>query len=218
MILLSHIIRPNIPSYGNRDNFIVEEMSQISEGNSSNNSKWIFSNNHLGTHVDVPRHFFDTGKAVTDYKPNDWIFKKIQIINLPCDKAKLIGIEHVENKIEKNIDLLLIRTGYEKYRTTDKYWDDNPGLTPELGFWLRENCNSIRAVGFDFISLSAWKYRNIGKEAHKAFLNPNGVNNSILIIEDMKLHHCARKIEIVIIAPLFVNQSNGSPVSVFAKF
>ena len=58
MILLSHILNSDTPSYGNRDRFIIEEPSQISEGASANSSKWTFSTNHLGTHIDMPKHFF----------------------------------------------------------------------------------------------------------------------------------------------------------------
>lgn len=217
MIFLSHIIKPDIPSYGNQDKFIVEEISQISEGKSSNNSKWIFSNNHLGTHVDVPKHFFEQGKTITDYTPKEWIFTNVQVIDIPCRGSRLINADDMSNKINSKTDLLLIRTGYEQYRNVDKYWYDNPGLSADLGFWLREKFNSIRAIGFDFISLSSWKHREEGKKAHRAFLNPQGVGDPILIIEDMKLSNCNGKINKIIIAPLFIKNSNGAPVTVFAE-
>jgi len=217
MILLSHIIDSETPSYGNRDKFTIEEISRIADGKSANSSKWIFSNNHLGTHVDVPKHFFDSGKTITDYHPQEWIFNNVQLIDVPCNKAMLINVEHIKGKIRKDVELLLIRTGYEQYRSIDKYWNDNPGLSPELGFWLRNFFSSLRAVGFDFISLSSWKFRDIGKEAHKAFLNPEGINTPVLIIEDMKLQHCIKKLKHVIVAPVFVENSNGSPVTVFAN-
>ena len=216
IIFLSHVIDVDTPSYGNRDKFIVEQISEVKQGKSANSSKWTFTSNHLGTHVDVPKHFFDNGKTITDYYPQEWIFKKIQIIDVPCEKADLIGIAEIEHKIESDIDLLLIRTGYEKYRSKDKYWNDNPGLTPELGFWLRENFRIIRAVGFDFISLSSWKFRDVGKEAHKAFLDPQGVSDQILIIEDMKLG-CIEKASKVIVAPILVEYSNGAPVTIIAE-
>ena len=214
-VLLSHVLDENTPSYGGRDKLIIEQPSRIVEGRSANSSKWTFTNNHLGTHIDVPRHFFDSGKTITDYSPRDWIFKKIQIIDVPCEMADLIGKEAIEYKIKSDIDLLLIRTNYEKYRSIDKYWNDNPGLSPELGLWLRENFLNLRAIGFDFISLTSWRYRDIGKEAHKVFLDPDGKYNPILIIEDMSLAQINNEISEVIIAPLFINRSNGSPVTIF---
>ena len=214
-IVLSHILDVNTPSYGGRDKLIIEHTSRIKDGKTANSSKWTFTNNHLGTHVDVPRHFYNSGKTVTDYYPKEWIFKKIQIITIPCEKAKLIGKDEIEDKIKKDIDLLLIKTGYEKYRSIDKYWNDNPGLSPELGLWLRKECKNLRAIGFDFISLTSWKFRDIGKEAHRAFLNPDGNNSPIFIIEDMKLTDFKKNIKEIIVAPLFVERSNGSPVTIF---
>ena len=216
-LILSHILDVNTPSYGDRDKLIIEHTSRIKDEKSANSSKWTFTNNHLGTHVDVPRHFYDSGKTVTDYSPQEWIFKKIQIIDIPCEKAKLIGKDEIEYKIKKDIDLLLIRTGYEKFRSMGKYWNDNPGLAPELGEWLRKGFKYLRAIGFDFISLTSWRFRDVGKEAHRVFLNPNGNNQPIRIIEDMSLANIDNEISEVVISPLFINESNGSPVSVFAK-
>ena len=215
MILLSHIIDTGTPSYGNRDAFVIDEKSKISEGKSANSSSWTFTNNHLGTHVDVPKHFFNAGKTITEFQPEDWVFNNVQIIDVPCNKATLINREHLENTILENIDLLLIRTGYEAFRLKDKYWNDNPGLSPELGLWLRENFQSIRAIGFDFISLTSWKFRDIGKEAHRVFLDPDGNNQPIRIIEDISLANIDNEISVIIIAPIFINNSNGSPVTIF---
>lgn len=216
-IVLSHILDVDTPSYGNRDKLVIEHNSRIKDGKSANSSKWTFTNNHLGTHVDVPRHFYDSGKTITDYYPQEWIFKKIQLIDIQCEKSKLIGKEEIEYKIKKDIDILLIRTGYEKYRAMDKYWDDNPGLAPGLGVWLRKEFKDLRAIGFDFISLTSWKFRDIGKKAHEVFLNPNGNYQPIWIIEDMSLACISNEISELIIVPLFITKSNGSPVTVFAK-
>ena len=216
-ILLSHFLDENIPSYGDRDQLIIENISRIEDGKSANSSKWTFTNNHLGTHIDVPQHFFDTGKTVTDYSANEWIFNKIQLIDVPCEQARLIGKEDVKSKINSETNLLFIRTGYEKYRSLDKYWNDNPGLAPELGLWLRENFRNLRVIGFDFISLTSWKFREIGKEAHRTFLDPDGGNQPIRIIEDMSFKSINSELCEVFIVPLFIKKSNGSPVTVFAK-
>jgi len=216
-ILLSHILDVNTPSYGGRDKLIIEHTSRIKDGKSANSSKWTFTSNHLGTHVDVPRHFFDNGKTITDYSPSEWIFYMVQVLDVPINTGRLIRIKDIDQNINKDIDLLIIRTGYEKFRKIEKYWNDNPGLAPELGVWLRKEFKDLRAIGFDFISLTSWKFRDIGKKAHRAFLDPDGKNSPIRIIEDMSLACINNEISEVIVAPLFINKSNGSPVSVFSK-
>ena len=60
VILLSHIYDQNTPSYGNRDRISIEEISEICKGATSNSTKWTFSTNHFGTHIDMPKHFFES--------------------------------------------------------------------------------------------------------------------------------------------------------------
>jgi len=217
-ILLSHVLKQNTPSYGNRDNVIIRCNSALKNGQSSNTSTLIFTNNHIGTHIDVPRHFSDDGFCTYQIPINEYIFSSVSIIDSPCECAKIISISDIEKHIiEKSTELLLIRTGYEKYREEDKYWNDNPGLSHELAEYIRKRYPSIRCVGFDFISLSSWKYRNEGKKSHEEFLIPKQDKKPIMIIEDMSLKFINNKIESVIVAPIFIEDGNGGPVTVFAN-
>jgi arylformamidase len=216
MILLSHVIDSNTPTYGNRDKFFVDEVSKIADGASANSSKWVFSTNHLGTHIDMPKHFFDDGATLTDVPLDFWFSKKIQLVDVICEKAILIDVDHITEKVLNDTEVLLIRTGYEKYRSSGKYWTDNPGLAANLGKYLRQYYPKIRIVGFDFLSLTSWKYRDEGKFAHQTFLDPVGIGNPVCIIEDMKLNSVNKNINNILVSPLFSKNSNGSPVSVFA--
>ena len=217
MILLSHFLDSGTPTYGNRDKLTINEISEIQKGASANSSKWNFSTNHIGTHIDAPYHFIQNGKTLTDYKHDHWFSKKCFLIDIPCDIAQLINFSKPFYEIPNDVEVLLIRTGYEKFRLKDKYWNDNPGLSPELGVWLKSNFPSLRIVGFDFISLTSWKYREEGKEAHRSFLGSSKDNQSICIVEDMALEKINNQIKDIIISPIFIKGSNGSPVTVFAN-
>ena len=89
-------------------------------------------------------------------------------------------------------DLLLIRSGIETLRLSDPetYIFHGAGLVPEIGLWLRKN-RKLKMIGFDWISLTCYENRTLGREAHKAFLsstiNETKNLNPVLIIEDMKL-------------------------------
>jgi kynurenine formamidase len=37
-------------------------------------------------------------------------------------------------------ELLLVKTGFEKYRRKEIYWRNSPGLSPELAGFLRKKC------------------------------------------------------------------------------
>lgn len=220
-ICLSHIIKQNTPSYGNRDRFFVRTNSSIKKGESANSSCWIFSNNHIGTHIDAPRHFSEFGKRTYDIPINDYIFDNVQLIDIQCKEGRLITsidlMKFVED-ISIDVELLLIRTGYENYRNQDKYWNDNPGLSHELADFFRLKFKKLRCVGFDFISLTSWKYREEGRKSHQAFLCPKkDEDKEILIIEDMALSKIITPLKQVIVAPLFVEDGNGGAVTIFAS-
>jgi kynurenine formamidase len=218
-IRLSHTLDTDTPSYGNRDRLIVRISSAIRCGDTANSSCWIFSSNHIGTHIDVPRHFSDAGAGVEDIPVRDLFFDNIELADIPCSSARLISeYDFSECTINAGVELLLIRTGYENIRTGEAYWNDNPGLAPELADYFRKKFPFLRCVGFDFVSLTSWKYRTEGRTAHKAFLCPDDGKQPVLIIEDMSLKDITRPPEKVIVSPLYVAGTNGSPVTVFAEF
>ena len=216
-LFLSHSIGQNTPSYGDRDKFVDKLNTTFNTGAKAETSNWYFSNNHLGTHLDTPRHFVSNGKTITDFLGAFWVFMKIACIEMSCSAAVLIGNKDISSfEIDKDTELLLIKTGYEQYRTTEKYWKDNPGLTPELGLFLKKTFPKLRAIGIDFISVTSFKHRDLGRGAHLALLEGE---RPILPIEDMSLASLNPLTDIteVYVLPLRVEESNGAPVTVLAK-
>ena len=218
-ILLSHILTSSTPSYGNRDRIEIKPNSSIEKGDTANTSIWTFSNNHIGTHIDVPKHFTKYGLKTYEISISDYFFYNVELIDIPCSEARLINVDEFKKNENINLDveLILIRTGFENFRNDDKYWNDNPGLSPQLANYLRETYKNLRCVGFDFISLTSWKYRKEGRLSHSEFLAPDNNGKPILVIEDMKLKNIHSKINSVIVSPLFVEDGNGGAVTVFAN-
>lgn len=218
-VLLSHVLKQDTPSYGNRDKVIIRVNSSIKAGETANSSCLVLSNNHIGTHIDVPRHFSVDGKRTIDYPIGDYVFEKCQVIDLPQTNACLIGPDDLQGlTIDDDVELLLIRTGYEAFRGEDRYWNNNPGLAPELADYLRERFSMLRCVGFDFISVTSWKYRAEGRLAHKAFLAPGNGGKEIWAIEDMSLKDAPVNMKRVVVAPLMVEDGNGTAVTVIAEY
>ncbi len=216
LIFLSHPLNLETPSYGNRTAFKVEHSSKISCCNSSNSQHWELPN-HIGTHVDVPYHFDEEGKKITDYFPEDWIFNTPFYFEIKCEKNYILKLRDIEPYIPENCDLILIKTGFEFLRNQDEYWSSNPGIEPEIGMWLRNQRKNVKAIGFDFISLTSYSNRELGKTAHKAFLHSSYPGMPIRIIEDMKLSDLNITPKKVIVAPLLVDGADGSPVTIFAE-
>ncbi len=219
-VFLSHTLNENTPSYGNRDAFYIRVNASIPSGASANSSSWYFSNNHIGTHIDTPKHFCNKGKSLSELSADELVFYKVCIIDVPFSSGRLLTVDDIiqhDAIIAEDVELLLIRTGYEAYRSIDKYWNDNPGIASSLAEYLRDKYLLLRGIGFDFISLTSWNHRDEGKKSHRTFLCPEKNKRPLYIIEDMALELAGNEILAVIIAPLIVENENGGPVTIIAQ-
>jgi len=214
-IFLSHFISHLTPGFGGRTVFQAQVASAISQGKSSNSASWTL-NNHCGTHVDVPYHFSDSGKKLNEFAAEDWVFKRPHLVDYRASDHELIEPSTWIESVPVDTDLLLIRTNFEIYRASERYWSSNPGLSLDVARWLRTHRPTVRAVGFDFISLTAFTRREQGRAAHREFLCPNA-GAAILLIEDLSLKSCPHNLKKVVIAPLLIEGADGAPVTVFAE-
>ncbi len=215
---LSYILDSNTPTYGNRNSFKCEKKSDISKGDVANDS-FISTTVHIGTHIDMPYHFFEDGQTIEDFHLDYFQFKNVLFIDfLPKNlilQADLISLlKEVSNK--ETFDLLIVKTGVCNKRDKDVFWKENYGFAPEVAEYLRVNFPNIRAIGFDSISVSSFAHRMIGREAHKAFLNPK---NPILLIEDMDLTalNTSSKIKHISVVPMRIAKCDGLPCTIIAE-
>jgi kynurenine formamidase len=212
--ILSYNISENTPLYGNGKGISITSDKEISNGDSCNTMNITFPN-HTGTHIDLPCHFDPNGNSLSDYPPNFWEFNQVELVDLSnkIKECELVSSDKFLKIINPEIDLLLIKTGFWKYRGTDKYTLTAPGISSELAGYLREKFLKLRCIGMDIISISSFSHRDEGRKAHHAFLNPEN-GNPILLIEDMNLGN-AISFKKVIVAPLMVENADGTPCTIF---
>jgi kynurenine formamidase len=216
-VFLSYPLNSKTPSYGGRDSFDESINSKIINGEGANTSKWVFSNNHIGTHIDTPFHFINSGKKTLDYSADEFYFENIFLVHMPQKSGELIDFNENEiNKIPKSTEFLIIQSDYYKCRGTKSYIFDNPGLSKELANKLSDSLPNLRAIGFDFISLTSWNHREHGRESHKMFL---GGENGFIIVEDMDLSPLSdvKSIKNIIIAPVRTDNGNGGVTTIIAE-
>ena len=215
MNLLSYNISENTPLYGNGKGISITSDKEISKGDSCNTLNIAFPN-HTGTHIDLPCHFDQNGISLSDYPPNFWEFNQVELVDLSnkIKECELISSDKFLKITNPKIDLLLIKTGFWKYRGTDKYTLTPPGISSELAGYLRGKFPKLRCIGLDIISISSYSHRDEGRKAHHAFLNP-AEGEPILLIEDMKLD-VFNLISKVIVAPLRIEKADGTPCTVMA--
>lgn len=215
---LSHPIEKKIPIYGNSErNIVFEQVKNLNTGDSCNVVNFTLEN-HWGTHIDCPRHFFEDGKCISDYPAEFWYFCNPQTIMVDLKPSQIMDIHDFIEPIKDTTDLLIIKSGWEKRRGTEEYSTDNPGISPVVGQWLRKQYPNIKVIGFDWISLSSYKQRGIGREAHKEFLREDGIGKPILLLEDMKLGYPMNRLESVWIGPLVANFLDSAPCTVMGVF
>ena len=216
-IYLSYPLSRKTPAYGGGDSLKIRHEKSIEKGDSCNTSYWSLSN-HLGTHIDFPRHFVQAGKTSGDYRPEFWIFRSPFILDIATvEPGVILEPEDVDmDAVPDNIDILVIKTGFCHLREKDIYWENNPGFAPALAIFLRKRFPHLRVFGFDSISLSSFAHRETGHEAHKAFLDHP---NPILLLEDMDLSAIDNSVKLkqVIVSPLRVEDADGIPCTVFAN-
>jgi len=210
---LSYFTNEYTPLYGGEKGVFIEKRSQISKGASSN-TKYLKLPNHSGTHIDFPNHFSDLGKTINEYPASFWHFNKVCMISFQANNDEIIDESIVNHfNIPKDTEFLILNTGFGENRDLDIYWNNNPGLSPNLAIALKSICPNLKIVGFDFISVSSYQNRILGREAHKEFL----INNDILLIEDMKLNEIHNDtIKSITALPLLIDKIDGAPITVIA--
>jgi len=213
-IYLSYYINNDTPLYGGENAINITKRTEISRGASSNTT-YLKLPNHTGTHIDFPNHFSDKGKTINDYRASFWKFDKVWAIDYNAEAGEIIDVNAISySDVPVETEFLIIKTGFGKYRNEEKYWKNNPGLSPELAKILKDRCPNLKVVGFDFISVSSYQNRMLGREAHKEFL----INHNILLIEDMKLDEMdKRKIKTITALPLLIDKIDGGPITIIAE-
>jgi kynurenine formamidase len=212
-IWLSHILESGTPHYGGTKEFQIEPNKSISQGDSANTSN-IRLSSHSGTHVDVPYHFYEDGKKISDYSPENWIFDHPVLVDIEVESGDKIGTNQIKTRLsttDELTDIVLIRTGFEKKRLSVDYWAKGPAFDPEIADFLNGMFPRLRAVGIDCISISSLEYRDVGRETHRRFLG-----RDILIIEDMALSKIPEHsvLNQLMVFPLRTQMADGAPCTV----
>lgn len=215
VVWLSHVLNNKTPLYGGAKETSISAVRSIPSGDSCNTTH-LKINSHAGTHVDAPRHFFQDGQTVESYPPEQWIFLSPTLIEKDASPGQILdeyALSSSLSDVEKTTDLLLIKTGFEKYRDEAVYWEAGPGLAASLAKILSDNFSCLRAIGVDGISISSLLNRQEGRSAHAAFLARN-----ILLFEDMSLCQLQPNFPVrqVIALPLRYGGADGAPCSIVA--
>ncbi|MGA9534069.1 MAG: cyclase family protein [Anaerolineales bacterium] len=122
------------------------------------NAQYIQTSNHMGTHLDAPRHFVTAGRTI-DQVPLENLYGPGVIVDLSdeLDELDVITVEMIESRAEiQNGDILFLHTGWHRYAQfgdcadEEKYIHRHPGPHFEIVDWLLKK--EIKLWGVDMIS------------------------------------------------------------------
>ena len=122
------------------------------------NAQYIQTSNHMGTHLDAPRHFV-TGGMTIDEIPLEWLCGPGVIVDLRdvMDDLGAYTPEMLEERVEiREGDILILHTGWHRYAQfgaepdEEKYIHLHPGAHPRMVQWLLDK--KIHIWGVDCIS------------------------------------------------------------------
>lgn len=212
-IFLSYFMDDNTPLYGGEYGVKMQSLRSIENGDTANTKLLEFCN-HSGTHIDFPNHFSIQGKVVENYDANFWSFNSPHFIEIEAIDNQIINLTKEQiHAIPQNVDFLILKTGFSKYRNEERYWKSNPGIAPELADKLKFWCPNLRVLGMDIISLTSFGNRPLGRISHNKFL----IDNDILIVEDMYLDNLISQPKKIYCLPILRKGLDGSPVTIIAE-
>lgn len=122
------------------------------------NAQYIMTSNHMGTHLDAPRHFVTAGKTI-DLLPLEWLWGEGVIVDLSdmLDELAIFRPEDIEKRAEvREGDILFLHTGWHKHSQfgtepdEEKYIQRHPGPHHSIVQWLLDK--KIHLWGVDMVS------------------------------------------------------------------
>ena len=200
---LTHVIYSDMPVFPGTEQPTLEKINTLEKDGFQEAKITMYS--HTGTHIDAPAHMLSNGPYLDNLGIEHFI-GNATILDFSNRTIKLIDLDSLkpyEEKI-KNVEFVIIKTGWSKYWGDSKYYEDFPSLDLESAKWLSQF--NLKGIGIDAISID-----DIGSTTfavHKILMPRN-----IIIIENLtNLDSISSEFFILSILPLKNEDADGSPV------
>lgn len=174
--------------------------------------------NHTGTHLDTSGHVIENGESITEFPPEDLVFRQPVVVDLSLPDAAIVQPEHLRPHLERlaGADMALFRFGCAEFRAKDKqrFSTRCPGFGKPAAKLLRDSCPKLRCAGLDLPSFATIAHLDETMTAHNVFL----AGRKMLIIEEMKLELDLTHLREVRVNPWLVVGMNSGPCTVVGVF
>lgn len=181
----------------------VERVSSIANGQPCNLSR-LSCSLHMGTHIDAPYHFVDSGIKV-DQIPLNLLTGRTKVIEFTATR--------IDPFVLKEIDLgehvrILFKTRNSYLWSSNRFVEDYVYVTPEAAEILVES--GIKVVGIDYLSIEQFGSKTF--QTHHTLLG-----NGVVIIEGLNLAEIEPGDYEMICLPLKIKDADGAPARVILR-
>jgi arylformamidase len=204
LIDISVPIDSNLATYPGNTPFSLEAIKRIAKGDSSNVST-IHLSAHSGTHVDAPRHFFDTGDGVESL-PLEMLCGRTRVVEVRT-RGHITGADLADLDLRDDIRLLL-KTRNSRLWGSPEFDTGFIGVAESGARFLVDH--GIKVVGVDYLSVEPFK--TPGAPTHHVLLSAGTI-----VIEGLNLRDVAPGSYEMFCLPLAVVGADGAPARVILR-
>lgn len=172
---------------------------------------------HIGTHLDAPSHYIETGSTIDEVPPESLIGRAYcaEVLRaggeaVTADDLRSVLATH-DARLEPG-DALLVRTGWDDRYTDDDYVVRHAYLGADAARWAVDQ--GVRLVGVDTITPEypmGLRTSAYTPQAHHTLLG-----NGVLIIENLVLRDVANRWLTLFVGALALTGGDGAPARVLA--
>jgi len=204
LIDISVPLDEKLASYPGNTPFSIEPIKRIARGDSSNVSTLLMSA-HSGTHVDAPRHFFDTAPG-TEALSLEMLIGRTRVIEVATRKA-ITADDLAAFDLSEDVRLLL-KTSNSRLWGSPEFHSEFIGLTESAARHLVDH--GVKLVCVDYLSVEV--FHTPGAPAHHVLLGAGTV-----VIEGLNLLDVDPGVYEMFCLPLRVSGCDGAPARVVLR-
>jgi arylformamidase len=198
---LSLTIYPGMQCWPNDAGVELTQEESLRGGGAYNCSRLVCSS-HIGTHIDAPYHFTESGKGIDEVSLYDLIGDALVVEIAAADLITAAELRNVDLRTFKRI---LFKTRNSALLADRTFHEDYVALDYSAAELLVEN--GVKVVGIDYLSIEP--FTDTGHPVHK-LLTENGV----LIIETLDLRAIEPGAYFMVALPLKLKGCDGAPARV----
>ncbi|MHB8074128.1 cyclase family protein [Desulfosporosinus fructosivorans] len=200
---LTHLIDTDMPVFPGTEPPIFKKANTFEKDGFREAKITMYS--HTGTHIDAPAHMLSYGSYLDKLNIEHFI-GKATILDFSSEEIELIDIDRLKQyeATIKNVEFIIIKTGWSEYWGSKKYYEAFPSLTEQSAKWLTKF--NLKGIGIDAISIDNIKSTTFA--VHKILMQKD-----IIIIENLtNLDSIGNQYFILSIMPLKNKDADGSPI------